>query len=126
MGIQGKERADILAKEGSTAGTLFQDQAGLTTVNASVIHTRARTKLLTEWQERWNESEMGHYCYSIVPSVSVEARMASTVNERVFLVAISRLASNHTGTRVHLQRIDVVEDALSQCAMGYDTIYHGL
>jgi hypothetical protein len=47
MGIQGKERADILAKEGLTAGTLFQDQVGLTTVNASVIHTRARTKLLT-------------------------------------------------------------------------------
>jgi hypothetical protein len=52
VGIQGNERANILAKEGSTSGTLFQDQAGLTTVNTSDIHTRARTRLLTEWQER--------------------------------------------------------------------------
>jgi hypothetical protein len=42
-----------------------QDQAGFTTVNTSDIHTRARTRLLTEWQERWNDSEMGRYCYSI-------------------------------------------------------------
>jgi hypothetical protein len=55
---------------------------------------------------------MGRYCYLIVPRVSVEAWMASTVDERVFLVVISRLASNHTGTRAHLQRITVVQDAL--------------
>jgi hypothetical protein len=52
--------------------------------------------------------------------------MASTVDERVFLVAMSKLASNHTGTRAHLQSINVVQDALCQCAMGYDTIDHGL
>jgi hypothetical protein len=52
--------------------------------------------------------------------------MTSTVNERVFLVAMSRLASNHTGTRAHLQRINVVQDALCQYAMGYNTIDHGL
>jgi hypothetical protein len=120
--------ANILAKEGSTSGTLFQDQAGLTTVNTSDIHTRARTRLLTEWQERWNDSEMGRYCCSIVPRVSLEAWMASTVDERVFLVAMSRLAlaSNHTGTRAHLQRINVIQDAPCQCALGYDTIDHVL
>jgi hypothetical protein len=47
--------------------------------------------------------------------------MACTVDERVFLVAMSRLASNHTGTRAHLQRINFVQDA-----MAYDTIDHGL
>jgi hypothetical protein len=52
--------------------------------------------------------------------------MASTVDERVFLVAMSRLASNHTGTRAQLERINVVQDAFCQCAMGYDTIDHGL
>jgi hypothetical protein len=52
--------------------------------------------------------------------------MTFTVDERVFLVAMSRLASNHIGTRAHLQRINVVQDALYQCAMGYDTIDHGL
>jgi hypothetical protein len=69
---------------------------------------------------------MGRYCYSIVPRVSVDEWMASTVDERIFLVAMSRLASNHTGTRAHLQRINVVQDALCQFAMGYDTIDHGL
>jgi hypothetical protein len=126
VGIQGNKRADILAKEGSTSGTLFQGQAGLTTVNTSDIHTRARTRLLTEWQEIWNDSEMGRYCCSIVPRVSLEAWMASALDERVFLVAMSRLASNHTGTRAHLQRTNVVQDALCQCAMGYDTIDRGL
>jgi hypothetical protein len=52
--------------------------------------------------------------------------MVSTGDERVFLVAISWLAFNHTGTRAHFQRINVVQDALCQCAMGYDTIEHGL
>jgi hypothetical protein len=52
--------------------------------------------------------------------------MTSTVDERVFFVAMSRLGSNHTSTRAHLQSINVVQDALCQCAMGYDTIDHGL
>jgi hypothetical protein len=52
--------------------------------------------------------------------------MASTMDERVFLVAMFRLVSNHTGTQAHLQIINVVQDALCQCAMGYDTIDHGL
>jgi hypothetical protein len=41
-------------------------------------------------------------------------------------VALSRFASNHTGTRAHLQKINVVQDALCQYAMGYDTIDHRL
>jgi ribonuclease HI len=48
--IQGNERADVLANEGSISGTLFQDQAGVTTVKATDIHIRSRTRLLTEWQ----------------------------------------------------------------------------
>jgi hypothetical protein len=36
----------------------------------------------------------------------------------VFLVAMSRLESNHTGTRAHLQWINVAQDAFCQCAMG--------
>jgi hypothetical protein len=124
VSIQGNERADVLANEGLISVTLFQDQAGLTTVYTSDIHTCARTRLLTEWQERWNDSEMGRYCYSIVPRVSVEAWMASMLELRVFLVALSRLASKHTVTQAHLQRINVVQDA--QCALGYDTINHEL
>jgi hypothetical protein len=50
----------------------------------------------------------------------------STVDERVIFVAMSRLSSNHIGTRAHLQRINVVQDVLCQCAMGYDAIDHGL
>jgi hypothetical protein len=67
VGILGNERADVLANEGSFSGTLFQDQAELTTVNTSNIHTPARMRLLIEWQERINDNEMGPYCYSIVP-----------------------------------------------------------
>jgi hypothetical protein len=126
VGIQGNERADILTNEGSISGTLFQDRAGLTTIKTYDIHTRARTRMLREWQERWNDSEMGRYYYSIVPRVSVEAWMASAVNEKDFLVAMSRLASNHTGTRANLQRINFVQDAFCQCAMGYETIHYGL
>jgi hypothetical protein len=91
VGIQGNELVDILANEGSIFGVLFQDQAGLTTVNTSDVHTRASTSLLTEWQERWNDSKMGRYCYSIVSRISIEAWMDSAVDERVFLMAMSRL-----------------------------------
>jgi hypothetical protein len=40
VSIQENERADILASEGSISGTLFQDQAELTTLNTSDIHGR--------------------------------------------------------------------------------------
>jgi hypothetical protein len=50
--IQGNEWAGVVANEGLFSGIFFQDQAGLTTVNTSDIHTCARTRLLTEWQER--------------------------------------------------------------------------
>jgi ribonuclease HI len=52
VGIQENERADVLANEGSISRTLFQGQAEMTTGNTSDIHTRARTRLLTERQER--------------------------------------------------------------------------
>jgi hypothetical protein len=52
--------------------------------------------------------------------------MASTVDKGVFLLAMSWLASNYTGTRAHLQRINVVQNAFYQCTLGYDTINHGL
>jgi hypothetical protein len=63
VSIQGNERADKLANAGSISGTLFQDRAGLTTVNTSDIRNRARTRLLKEWQERWNDSEMGRHFF---------------------------------------------------------------
>jgi hypothetical protein len=113
VSIQENKLANVLVDEGLISGTLFQNQAGLTTMSWSDIHTRASIRLLTEWQKRWNGSEMGRYCYSIIPRVSIEAWMASTVDERVFLVAMSKLASNHTGTQAHLKRINVVQDAVS-------------
>jgi hypothetical protein len=92
VSIQGNERADVLANEESISGILFQDQAGLITVNTFDIYTRGRTRLLTEW-----EKKMSRYCYSIISRVSITAWMASTVDISVFLFAISWLASNQTG-----------------------------
>jgi hypothetical protein len=68
VGIQGNEPADVLAKERSISGTLFQDQAELTTVNISNIHIRTRTRLLIGW----NDKDMGRYCLSILLKVSTE------------------------------------------------------
>jgi hypothetical protein len=48
--------------------------------------------------------------------------MASTVDDRAFLGVISRLASNHTGTWAHLQRIM----AFDSVPKGYNTINHEL
>jgi hypothetical protein len=47
-----KEMNGPMPNEGPIFVTLFQDQARLTTVNKSDIHTHSRTRLLTEWQER--------------------------------------------------------------------------
>jgi hypothetical protein len=52
--------------------------------------------------------------------------MAFTVDDRAFLVVMSRLASNHTGNRAHLQKINVVRNEFCECAMGYDRINHVL
>jgi hypothetical protein len=105
---------------------LYQDQAGLTTENTPDIHTRARTRLLTEWQEKWNGQRDGPLL--LFDSTEGFGRgMDGFHGKRNGLFGGDvRLASNHTGTQAHLQRINVVQDALCQCAMGYDTIDHGL
>jgi hypothetical protein len=51
VGIRGNKRADVLANEGSFFGTLFQNQARLTTVNTSDIPTQ--NGRIDEMTARW-------------------------------------------------------------------------
>jgi hypothetical protein len=89
VGIQGNERTDVLTNERSISGTLFQDP-----LSTRLTFTLARTRLLMAGKmERQRD---GPLLLLIVPRVSIEAWMAATVDEKVFLVATSRLASNHT------------------------------
>jgi hypothetical protein len=85
------------------------------------IFIRTRPTDIMAEKEEWNQ----HVRLLVFNNIGgfVETWMASTVHDKAFLVAMSRLAPNNSGTRTHIRRINV---AFCQYVMGYDTIDHGL
>jgi RNase H len=124
VGIPGNEEADALAKAGATSGDSFQEATGLPTANLADLRAGAFTRLKDEWQKEWDKSDMGRYCFSIMPQVSCTPWIVDMSLERKFIVYLARIASNHTRTGSHLQRINIVNDALCRCALDYETVDH--
>jgi hypothetical protein len=61
------------------------------------------------------------YCYSVAPKV-VSPWVSAMTFQRMDIVYLSRLASNHTRTTAHLQRINIVNDALCRCSPDHGTV----
>jgi ribonuclease HI len=119
VGVTGNERADRLAKDaiGSGNDPIFPP------FNCDSIPI-VKSNLLHSWQSRWNQSEKGRYTYSVIPKVCLEPWFKKFAADRHTICLINRMMSNHTCTKVHLNRINVINEKICQCGDDYETLDH--
>jgi hypothetical protein len=76
-------------------------------------------------QGRWNRGEVGRYAFAISPRVQRHPWFHGLEADRRFITVVSRLMSNHTRVKSHLNRIKIVAEA-TPCGCGddYETVDH--
>jgi ribonuclease HI len=117
--IFGNEEADRLAKEYSKSSMY----ARVKPIVSDFFPTFKAT-MLQKWQQRWRNDDMGRYTFSIYPQVSLLPWFSKLQFTRPIITQISRLISNHTRVKSHLNRINIVSEALCACEKDYETIDH--
>lgn len=119
VGIGGNERVDQIAKT-AAAG----DNFSLSPVQNADFIPQAKSYMIREWQEKWNSGDMGRFCFSIFPTVSLKPWFLKFKAERHVITKINRMISNHTCLQTHLNRIGIVENPICECGEDYDTLDH--
>jgi ribonuclease HI len=117
--ITGNEEADRIAKQ-STLNSQFSRAKPV----VFDFFPKLRDSMLSNWQQRWDTDEMGRYAYSIYPHVGLRPWFFGLEFDRSAITKISRLISNHTRVKSHLNRIKIVSEAICSCGDGYETIDH--
>lgn len=117
--IYGNEQADILAKLGAIRGIIYDRE-----ICPSEYHPIFKKNSLNDWQNSWNESEFGRWCYSICPQVKHSPWFHNISASRNFICLFSRLMSNHYNCSSHLYRINVNDSNLCECGKSYEDIDH--
>lgn len=124
-GIAGNESADTLAKRAtiiSEYSTMEPEWQMFTAMLASTANSK--------WQQQWSAGELGRFCHSIVPSVSNKPWFEKYLGDlqRPIIRMASRIASNHTCLRDHLNRINIIDEPFCQyCETNeFETIDHVL
>ena len=118
-GIEGNERADILAKRGAL---MIQPER---CVSQETIKQILKSNRTIEWHNNWAKSEKGRAMFKYFPVPNKK----DPINflERKDQVAIFRLRSNHTQLNAHLSRI--LKDHNPSCSLcGYkeESVQHFL
>jgi ribonuclease HI len=121
VGISGNERVDCIAKNASM-GTEF---LGVPARSFDYMPL-AKTRMFCEWQDKWNQSDMGRYAYSIFPTIPKKSWFTKLKADRQVISTINRMISNHTCLNTHLHRIGIKDSQLCQCEEDYQTLDHVL
>jgi hypothetical protein len=120
VGIEGNEKVDEIARESIRDAPFWRHE----TFRNDLLPS-AKAYLLAEWQKRWNEDQMGRFTFSICPGTSLSPWFARiTERDRAFIVTTSRIISNHTRVRSHLNRIQILPDPVCVCGGDYETVDH--
>jgi ribonuclease HI len=121
VGICGNERVDRLAGSAALADNYLRAPP-----NNFDFSPLAKTRMLIEWQEKWNNSDMGRFAYSIFPTIALKPWFSKLLADRHVITKINRMISNHTCLRNHLNRIAIVESPVCECGEDYETLEHVL
>jgi RNase H len=97
VGIGGNERVDRLAKSAAIGDSFLQEPS-----RSSDFLSLAKFRMLAEWQEKWNQSDMGRFSYSIFPNISRKPWFLRFNAERHVITKINRMISNHNCLQTHL------------------------
>jgi ribonuclease HI len=118
-GIKGNEMADSLAAE------------AIESPNETVKYRRHfseytkifKREMTQKWQEKWDASEKGRYCYSILKEVKLKPWFYKTKLKRRHVTLISRIISNHTRCKNSLNQFKIVNSPLCECGK-YEDVNH--
>jgi hypothetical protein len=75
-----------------------------TTALESNFYPQIKSRLLSEWQGRWNRGEMSRFAFSISPRVQLYPLFRGLGADRSFIAVVSRLISNHTRVKSQLKK----------------------
>jgi hypothetical protein len=114
--VGGNKRVDRLAKS-TVLGESFLQVSPRT----SDFFPLAKARILTEWQVKWNRSDMGPFTF--FPNVSRKPWFSDFKAER-HITKINWMFSNHTCLRSHLTRIRILETRMCECEEDYETLEH--
>lgn len=122
-GIEGNEKADGLARAGAASFGPSQHPSDLNDYSSI-----PRTNLMARWQSAWDSGEMGRFCYSIIPGVSLRPwfRRIECESGRNSVVPLGRIISNHVCLGDHLNRVNMVGTPLCIVCNVYESIDHCL
>jgi hypothetical protein len=67
---------------------------------------------------------MGSYVFSISPRVQLHVWFHRLGLDRLFITVVSRLISNRTQVKAHLNRIEIVREAVCGCEKNYETVWY--
>jgi ribonuclease HI len=121
VGIGGNERVDQIAKIAASGAEFLE-----TAPHSFDYVPLAKKRVLGEWQDRWDRSDMGRYAHSIFPTIPKKPWFTKLEAERHVITTINRMISNHTCLGTHLHRIGIRENQLCPCGEDYETLDHVL
>lgn len=122
--IYGNDQADNLAKLGARRGMVFQHGTEIREYSYLI-----REHITEDWQLSWDRSDMGRWCYSIIPRVSKNPwfkNLETELGSRMFIKTFSRIMSNHYGLKSHLYRINLTDSNMCECGVSYEDFDHVL
>lgn len=122
-GIYGNSRADELAKTATNDGTPLSHRCPEWQSHVAPL----RKLLVADWQRGWNSCELGRFCHSVIPKVSLAAwfnRFDGPLG-RVEIRTACRIVANHYTLNNHLNRFSITDSPLCTCG-AYQTVDHVL
>lgn len=122
VGIEGNEKADVLAKEAAINA--------VESPHATEWHSRMpllKAQSINLWQLRWDKGDLGRFCHSIIPHVSLNlwSKKIDEAMDRAELKTAIRIVSNHYTLKNHLNRFNITDTALCTCG-AYESVDHVL
>jgi ribonuclease HI len=120
-GISGNERVDRVAKIAAMGDRIFEVPP-----HCIDFLPLAKSRIKLEWQQRWAQSEMGRFTYSIFPTIPKIPWFVKLKAERQTITTINRIISNHTCLKPHLHRIGIIDAQVCECGEDYETVDHVL
>lgn len=109
-GVNLNEEADKAAKEASLRGI-----PDATFIFSMDIRPSSTSSSMAKWQQRWNSSDKGRFCYSILHTVSPIPWFLEEGLSRREVVVLCKLIANHSRMPAHLYRNGIINSPECIC-----------
>ena len=111
VGIKGNETVDKMAQE----AIINPNRRSMETLHFSDLQASLHKLQAERWQDQWNNSDKGRFCFSILPKVNEKPWFQNVLFSRKRIIFWNRIIANHTTTNASLNRFNIVENPNCQC-----------